>query len=118
MSAIYEPRGVTRVVQTAGAWLLALIWIAPLVYAVWTAFHPPEYSTRFELFAPLTLDNFARAWEAAPFAPYGNSWVMTSIGIAVSGQILDFRTDCNRKLVVHSRSEQIVNRTLQVRRLS
>ena len=30
-------------------------------YAVWTAFHPPEYSTRFELIAPLTLDEFRRA---------------------------------------------------------
>ncbi len=52
------------------AWVLALLWILPLLYAVWTAFHPGEYSTRFSLFAPLTLDNFARAWEAAPFARY------------------------------------------------
>ena len=52
------------------AWLLALLWVLPLLYAVWTAFHPGEYATRFDLFAPLTLDNFARAWEAAPFARY------------------------------------------------
>ena len=52
------------------AWLLALLWILPLLYAVWTAFHPPEYSTRFVLTAPLTLENFRRAWEAAPFARY------------------------------------------------
>ena len=57
-------------VDTLAAWLLALLWILPLVYAVWTAFHPAEYSTRFELAAPLTLDNFRRAWEAAPFARY------------------------------------------------
>ncbi|MBK0392438.1 carbohydrate ABC transporter permease [Ramlibacter algicola] len=56
--------------DTIGAWLLALLWILPLAYAVWTAFHPAEYSTRFALFAPLTLDNFRRAWEAAPFARY------------------------------------------------
>lgn len=56
--------------DTAAAWLLALLWILPLVYAVWTAFHPGEYSTRFSLLAPLTLDNFARAWVAAPFARY------------------------------------------------
>ena len=56
--------------DTAAAWLLALLWILPLVYAVWTAFHPPAYSTRFDLLAPLTLDNFARAWAAAPFARY------------------------------------------------
>lgn len=56
--------------DAVGAWLLALLWILPLVYAVWTAFHASEYSTRFTLLAPLTLDNFRRAWEAAPFARY------------------------------------------------
>jgi sn-glycerol 3-phosphate transport system permease protein len=56
--------------DTLAAWLLALLWILPLVYATWTAFHPPEFSTRFALDAPLTLDNFRRAWEAAPFARY------------------------------------------------
>ena len=57
-------------VDTLAAWVLAVMRILPLVYAVWTAFHPPEYSTTFSLFAPLTLDNFARAWAAAPFAHY------------------------------------------------
>jgi sn-glycerol 3-phosphate transport system permease protein len=56
--------------DTLAAWLLALLWILPLVYAVWTAFHGGEYSTRFVLLAPLTLDNFVRAWAAAPFARY------------------------------------------------
>jgi sn-glycerol 3-phosphate transport system permease protein len=56
--------------DTVAAWLLALLWVLPLVYATWTAFHPAEYSTRFALVAPLTLDNFRRAWEAAPFARY------------------------------------------------
>ena len=57
-------------IDTVAAWLLALLWILPLAYAVWTAFHPTEFSTRFVLFAPLTLDNFSRAWAAAPFARY------------------------------------------------
>ena len=57
-------------IDVIGAWVLALLWILPLLYAVWTAFHPAEYATRFALDAPLTLDNFARAWEAAPFARY------------------------------------------------
>lgn len=62
--------------DTLAAWLLALLWILPLAYAVWTAFHPGEYSTRFVLLAPLTLDNFARAWAAAPFARYFVNTVM------------------------------------------
>ncbi len=56
--------------ETIGAWLLGALWILPLAYAIWTAFHPGEYSTHFVLTAPLTLDNFARAWAAAPFARY------------------------------------------------
>ena len=67
-------------IDTAAAWLLALLWVLPLVYAVWTAFHPPEFSTRFELLAPLTLDNFARAWAAAPFARY---FVNTTLLVAM-----------------------------------
>jgi len=63
-------------IDTLAAWVLALLWILPLAYAVWTAFHPPEYSTRFELLAPLTLDNFARAWAAAPFAQYFLNTIM------------------------------------------
>lgn len=59
-----------RVVEVAGAWMLAILWILPLFYAFWSAFHPAEFSTRFELFAPLTLKNFASAWEVAPFARY------------------------------------------------
>ncbi len=59
-----------RVLFVTGAWALALIWLLPLAYAIWTAFHPSAYETRFELFAPLTLENFVRAWNAAPFARY------------------------------------------------
>jgi sn-glycerol 3-phosphate transport system permease protein len=59
-----------RALETVGAWLLGLLWALPLAYAVWTAFHPAEFSTRFVLSAPLTLENFAKAWAAAPFARY------------------------------------------------
>jgi len=70
--------------DTLAAWLLALMWILPLAYAVWTAFHPAEYSTRFALAAPLTLDNFRRAWEAAPFARYFlNTTLLVAMVLAV-----------------------------------
>ena len=70
--------------DAVAAWLLALLWILPLAYAVWTAFHPAEYSTRFALAAPLTLDNFRRAWEAAPFARYFlNTTLLVAMVLAV-----------------------------------
>jgi len=69
-AAVYRATGVARGLETAGAWLLGALWILPLAYALWTAFHPGEFSTRFVLAAPLTLANFAKAWAAAPFARY------------------------------------------------
>ncbi len=76
----YQPRGIALGLETVAAWLLAFVWILPLLYAVWTAFHPPEFSTRLSLTAPLTLDNFARAWAAAPFARYFlNTFVLVTM---------------------------------------
>jgi len=59
-----------RALETGAAWLLGLLWALPLAYAVWTAFHPAQFSTHFVLAAPLSLENFAKAWDAAPFARY------------------------------------------------
>ena len=66
----YAPTGGWLALETLGAVLLATLWVLPLAYAMWAAFHPSEYTTRFELLAPLTLENFRRAWVAAPFARY------------------------------------------------
>jgi sn-glycerol 3-phosphate transport system permease protein len=49
-----------RALETSGAWLLGVLWVLPLAYVVWTAFHPSEFSTRFVLSAPLTLENFVQ----------------------------------------------------------
>ncbi|MFC7738433.1 carbohydrate ABC transporter permease [Roseomonas sp. GCM10028921] len=66
----YEPRGFWRALEGLGAVMLAVLWVLPLLFALWAAFHHAEYTTRLELGAPLTLENFRRAWDAAPFARY------------------------------------------------
>ncbi|WP_206186251.1 carbohydrate ABC transporter permease [Thauera propionica] len=78
---------IDRLLNTTGAWALGILWLAPLLYAVWTAFHPSAYSTRFDLFAPLTLENFRAAWAAAPFPRY---FLNTSILVAtiLAGQLV------------------------------
>ncbi|HVL58703.1 MAG TPA: carbohydrate ABC transporter permease [Burkholderiaceae bacterium] len=59
-----------RALHTIGAWTLGIVWLLPLAYAIWTAFHPTEFSARFDPTAPWTLENFRAAWDAAPFAQY------------------------------------------------
>ena len=73
---MYDSSGFSRVLDTTAAWMLAILWALPLFYAIWTAFHPAEFSTRFSLMAPLTLENFANAWKAAPFARYFVNTIM------------------------------------------
>jgi sn-glycerol 3-phosphate transport system permease protein len=78
-----RPLNPGRGLEIVGAWLLAFIWIAPLLYAFWSAFHPAEYVTRFDLFAPLTLENFREAWATAPFARYIlNTFVLVTVILA------------------------------------
>ncbi|MEO9899319.1 carbohydrate ABC transporter permease [Nisaea sp.] len=74
--------------NTTAAWALALVWFAPLIYAVWTAFHPTEFSTRFVLTAPLTLENFTAAWNAAPFARYFLNTVLLVTSILIGQFVL------------------------------
>ncbi|WP_420406883.1 carbohydrate ABC transporter permease [Hoeflea sp.] len=73
-----------RVLFRGAGICLALIWIAPLAYAVWAAFHPPAFEARFELTAPLTLENFISAWAQAPFARYFiNTIVLVTMVLSV-----------------------------------
>jgi sn-glycerol 3-phosphate transport system permease protein len=73
----------THPLELTAAWLLALIWLAPLAYAFWSAFHPAAYATSFSLSAPWTLENFVRAWNQAPFGRYYlNTIVLVSLILA------------------------------------
>src|SRR5216110_4022021 len=89
MSAFAHPQHkAARAIETTGAWLLGALWILPLAYAFWTAFHPGEFSTRFVLAAPLTLENFVRAWHAAPFARYFVNTIILCTMILVAQLVL------------------------------
>ena len=84
-TALGQPAGV---LSTIGAWVLALCWISPLLYAVWAAVHPSEFATKLVWHAPLTLDNFVAAWEAAPFARYFLNTTVLVTMILVSQLVL------------------------------
>jgi sn-glycerol 3-phosphate transport system permease protein len=66
MSTFWQQGLITRLFSTAAAWLLGLLWLLPLLFAAWAAFHSSANTARLDLLAPLTLDNFATAWSAAP----------------------------------------------------
>ncbi len=66
------------------AYLLGIVWVLPLIYAFWAAFHPAEFATQFSLTAPLTLDNFITAWDQAPFVRYMLNTIIITTLILVS----------------------------------
>jgi len=49
---------------------LAAIWISPLIFAFWAAFHSSSDAVNFNLAAPWTLENFRTAWAGAPWLRY------------------------------------------------
>jgi sn-glycerol 3-phosphate transport system permease protein len=56
--------------DVAGALILALTWIAPLLFAAWAAFHDAHGAVAFDAAAPWTLENFRLAWARAPWLTY------------------------------------------------
>ncbi|AXI53359.1 L-arabinose transport system permease protein AraQ (plasmid) [Pseudoseohaeicola sp. NH-UV-7] len=59
-----------RYVEPGAAILLAVIWISPLMFAFWAAFHSTSDAVNFNLLSPWTLDNFRTAWDGAPWLRY------------------------------------------------
>lgn len=78
---------VGRAAETVGAWLLGILWLLPLLYAVWASVHTRDAATSFDLTAPLTLDNFVTVWGGAPFDRYYLNTVLLVSGI-LAGQLV------------------------------
>lgn len=69
--------------ETFGAWLLGLMWILPLAWALWSAIHPASSRQAYGLFSPLTWHNFAVAWATAPFGrSMANTVILVSMVLA------------------------------------
>ena len=58
---------VTKFLDNFGALLLAIIWVAPLLFAFWAATHSTSDAVNLNLFSPWTLENFRVAWAGAPW---------------------------------------------------
>lgn len=76
----HTTRNFSNALEIVAAWVLALLWISPLLYAFWAAFHASEYAIHFNLSAPLTLNNFREALSQAPFLRYGlNTFILVTM---------------------------------------
>lgn len=80
--------GINRIAISTLAIVLALVWGVPFIYSVWTAIHPEKYSATIQLDAPITLQNFVEAWQAAPFALYFANTVILTLIILIANLIL------------------------------
>jgi sn-glycerol 3-phosphate transport system permease protein len=78
----------SRALLSSVAWLVGLVWALPLGYALWAALHASGDATHFSLWAPLTLHNFVRAWDAAPFARYFLNTIVLVLGIMAAQFVL------------------------------
>ena len=88
MSMVDSKRLPGEIVETVAAWLLGLLWLLPLLFAIWTAIHPSAYVAKFDLLAPVTAQNFITAWEAAPFARYFLNTMLLVTGILIAQFVL------------------------------
>lgn len=82
-----RPLRADEMIDAAGAWLLALVWVAPLVFAAWASLQPPGTALDFGSGVPLTLDNYRAAWHAAPWGAYFLNTLML-VTFTLTGQLI------------------------------
>lgn len=76
-------RGLVKFMDSFGAILLAVIWVAPLLFAFWAATHSTSDAVNLNLFSPWTLDNFRIAWAGAPWLRYFiNTFILVTMILA------------------------------------
>ncbi|WP_413648435.1 carbohydrate ABC transporter permease [Pantoea sp. B65] len=66
----------------------AVVWMLPVLVAAWVAIHPVSAQGGFSWFAPLTLQNFINAWQAAPFGRYFINTILLVLLIVVFQLVL------------------------------
>ncbi|WP_413700566.1 carbohydrate ABC transporter permease [Psychromonas sp. KJ10-10] len=70
----------SRFLNISATWVVGILWILPLLYMFWVAFHSGSDAIHLDLSRPWSLENFHHAWEVAPFVRYlWNTFAMVSI---------------------------------------
>jgi sn-glycerol 3-phosphate transport system permease protein len=74
---------VVRYSNLFAAWVLGAVWVLPLLYMVWAAFHTGSDTIYLNLNSDWTWANFYQAWDMAPFIRYiWNTFAMVSLLLA------------------------------------
>ena len=74
-------------IEAGAAILLAVIWISPLLFAFWAAFHSTSDAVNFNITSAWTLDNFRTAWNGAPWLKYFLN-TFTLVTVVLIGQFI------------------------------
>jgi sn-glycerol 3-phosphate transport system permease protein len=70
----------SRYLSLSAAWVTGVLWLLPLLYIVWAAFHTGSDAIYFDIRSDWSLDNFRQAWEVAPFIRYlWNTFAMVTL---------------------------------------
>lgn len=75
-------------ILTTASVILALMWLAPLVWMIFTAFTEPSYRMTFFPTTGFTLDNIKYVWNAIPFKQY----YMNTLFIVIFTFVIQFVT--------------------------
>ncbi len=66
--------------ESIGAIILAIVWVSPLLFAFWAAFHSTSDAVNFNISSPWTLGNFKTAWVGAPWLQYfSNTFLLVTV---------------------------------------
>lgn len=82
-----RPLSLLPALDAVAAWTLAILWVAPLLFAGWAALHAPGSALDFTDAGNWTLANFRTAWAAAPWPRYMANTVLL-VGFTLAGQFL------------------------------
>jgi sn-glycerol 3-phosphate transport system permease protein len=82
-SAIYR-----RQINALVIYVLAGVWLLPMLVSLWVAFHAPSQQGSWQLLAPLTFENFINAWQTAPFGRYFLNTILLVTMIVVIQMVL------------------------------
>lgn len=76
-----------KVFDAVGAWVLAIVWISPLLFATWAALQPSGTALGMDFSNPLTFENFVYVWNAVPWVGYFTNTVVL-VTLILAGQLV------------------------------